>query len=115
MLPPMFEQQSGQIINILSIASKVAFQFSSAYCAAKAAALAFTKVLREEIREHGIRVTAVLPGSINSPFWAGMETHPDFDLMLTPEHIAQTIVSIVKSPSDMTIEEVTVTPPLGIL
>ena len=114
-LPPMFEQQSGQIINILSIASKVAFQFSSAYCAAKSAALAFTKVLREEIREHGIRVTAVLPGSINSPFWAGMETHPDFDLMLTPEHIAQTIVNIVKSPSDMTIEEVTVTPPLGIL
>ena len=114
-LPSMFEQQAGQIINILSIASKVAFQFSSAYCAAKAAALAFTKVLREEIREHGIRVTAVLPGSINSPFWAGMEHHPDFDLMLTPEHIAQTIVDIVKSPDDMTIEEVTVTPPLGIL
>ena len=114
-LAPMLEQKSGQIINILSIASKIAFPFSSSYCAAKAAALAFTKVLREEIREHGIRVTAVLPGSINSSFWIGMEHHPDFDLMLTPEHIAKTIVDIVESPDDMTIEEVTVTPPLGIL
>ena len=114
-LAPMLEQKSGQIIHILSIASKIAFPFSSSYCAAKAAALAFTKVLREEIREHGIRVTAVLPGSINSSFWIGMEHHPDFDLMLTPEHIAKTIVDIVESPDDMTIEEVTVTPPLGIL
>ena len=114
-LKPMLERQSGQIINVLSIAARVPFKASSAYCAAKAGALALTKVLSEEVRGQNIRVTAVSPGSIHTSFWDGIEGHPDFDLMLKPEHVAETILFVAKQPLGMVIEEITVTPPLGIL
>ena len=114
-LPSMLEQGSGQIINVLSIAAKVTFQASSAYCAAKAGALALTKVLASEVRQQNIRVTAVLPGSVHTPFWDGVPEHPDFEQMLTPEHVAGTVVSVCQQPPGMVTEEIVVMPPLGIL
>ena len=114
-LPPMLARQSGQIINVLSIAAKVAFKASSAYCAAKAGALAFTKVLAEEVRSENIRVTAVSPGSVDTPFWADIEGHPDLNLMLAPEHVAETILFVATQPAGMVTDEIVVTPPLGIL
>ena len=114
-LPSMLARQSGQIINVLSIAAKVAFEASSAYCAAKAGALAFTKVLAEEVRNEKIRVTAILPGSVDTPFWDKIEGHPDLNLMLTPEHVAETILFVATQPDGMVTDEIVVTPPLGIL
>ncbi len=114
-LSPMLAQGSGQIVNVLSIAAKVTFEASSAYCAAKAGALAFTKVLASEVRHQNIRVTAVLPGSVHTSFWDEIPQHPDFEQMLTPEHVAGTVVSICQQPSSMVTEEITVMPPLGIL
>ncbi|RKU10910.1 hypothetical protein C6502_09645 [Candidatus Poribacteria bacterium] len=114
-LPSMLERQSGQIINVLSIAAKVAFTASSAYCAAKAGALAFTKVLAEEVRSENIRVTAVSPGSVDTPFWKEIEGHPDLNLMLKPEHVAETILFVATQPAGMVTDEIVVTPPLGIL
>ena len=61
-LSPMLAQGGGQIINVLSIAAKVPFEASSAYCAAKAGALAFTKVLASEVRQQNIRVDCCAPG-----------------------------------------------------
>ena len=114
-LPPMLARGSGQIINVLSIAAKVAFEASSAYCAAKAGALALTKVLAAEVRQHGIRVTAVLPGSVHTPFWDDVAEHPDFEQMLKPEHVAGTVIAVCKQPLGMVTEEIVVMPPLGIL
>ena len=114
-LPPMLTQGGGQIINVLSIAAKVAFEASAAYCAAKAGALALTKVLASEVRRQNIRVTAVLPGSVHTPFWDDVPMHPDFEQMLKPEHVADTVVSICRQPSGMVTEEVVIMPPLGIL
>lgn len=114
-LPTLISQGDGQIINVLSIAAKVAFQASSAYCAAKAGALALTKVLAAEVRQQNIRVTAVLPGSVETPFWDDIPQHPDFDKMLQPEHVAETVLSICQQPIGMVTEEIIVTPPLGIL
>ena len=105
----------GQIINVLSIAAKVAFPASSAYCAAKAGALALTKVLAAEVRHQNIRVTAVLPGSVETPFWDDISEHPDFEKMLKPEHVANTVLSICQQPLGMVTEEIVVMPPLGIL
>lgn len=114
-LPHLLAQGGGQIINVLSIAAKVAFPASSAYCAAKAGALALTKVLAAEVREQNIRVTAVLPGSVETPFWEDIQQHPDFDKMLKPEHVAQTVLSVCQQPVGMVTEEIVVMPPLGIL
>ncbi|MDE0425623.1 SDR family oxidoreductase [Candidatus Poribacteria bacterium] len=114
-LSPMLAQGGGQIINVLSIAAKVPFEASGAYCAAKAGALAFTKVLASEVRQQNIRVTAVLPGSVHTPFWDEIPQHPDFEQMLKPEHVADTVVSVCQQPSGMVTEEIVVMPPLGIL
>lgn len=114
-LPSMLAQDGGQIINVLSIAAKVAFEASAAYCAAKAGALALTKVLASEVRQQNVRVTAVLPGSVHTPFWDDVPQHPDFDQMLKPEHVADTIISICQQPPGMVTEEIVVMPPLGIL
>ena len=115
-LPHLLAQQGGgQIINVLSIAAKVAFPASSAYCAAKAGALALTKVLAAEVRDKNIRVTAVLPGSVETPFWDDIPQHPDFEKMLKPEHVANAVLSVCQQPIGMVTEEIVVMPPLGIL
>ena len=114
-LPQMFSQGGGQIINVLSIAAKVAFEASAAYCAAKAGALALTKVLAAEVRQQNIRVTAVLPGSVHTPFWEDVPEPPDFEQMLKPEHVAGTVISVCQQPLGMVTEEIVVMPPLGIL
>ena len=114
-LPSMLARQSGLIINVLSIAAKVAFPASSAYCAAKAGALAFTKVLAEEVRSENIRVTAVSPGSVDTPFWKEIDRHPDLNLMLKPEQVAETILFVATQPAGIVTDEIVVTPPLGIL
>ena len=114
-LPHLLEQDGGQIINVLSIAAKVAFPASGAYCAAKAGALALTKVLAAEVRGQNVRVTAVLPGSVETPFWDNISQHPDFEKMLKPEHVANVVLSVCQQPLGMVTEEVVVMPPLGIL
>jgi 3-oxoacyl-[acyl-carrier protein] reductase len=114
-LPHLLTQGEGQIVNVLSIAAKVAFPASSAYCAAKAGALALTKVLAAEVRDQNIRVTAVLPGSVETPFWDDIPQHPDFEKMLKPEHVANAVLSVCQQPIGMVTEEIVVMPPLGIL
>lgn len=114
-LPHLLTQGGGEIINVLSIAAKVAFQASGAYCAAKAGALALTKVLAAEVRHQNIRVTAVLPGSVETPFWDDIPEHPNFEQMLKPEHVANVVLSICQQPIGMVTEEIVVMPPHGIL
>ena len=114
-LGSMLSRKSGQIINVLSVAAETIFSGASAYCSAKAGALALTRVLSEEVRGENIRVTAVLPGATHTSFWDGMNQHPDFDQMLKPSHVAEAILSVAKQPLGLVIEEIKVAPPLGIL
>lgn len=114
-LNSMLPQGHGQIINVLSIAAKVAFKGASAYCAAKAGALAFTRVLAEEVRDQGIQVTALCPGSVATPFWDSIDPKPDLDQMQKPEDVANVIRWVLLQPEGIVIDEVVTTPPLGIL
>jgi NAD(P)-dependent dehydrogenase (short-subunit alcohol dehydrogenase family) len=59
----------GVIVNNLSISAKQVFPGFSAYGASKFGALGFTNTLRLEVRERGIRVTALMPGAVNTVFW----------------------------------------------
>ena len=59
-LPHMIENKRGTIINILSVAADTVFTKSSAYAASKAGLQAYSKVLREEVREHNIKVIQVI-------------------------------------------------------
>ena len=68
-LPAMIKRKGGIIINILSVASRKAFEGSSAYCASKYGLLGFSEALREEVRKHNIKVINVLPGAVETEMW----------------------------------------------
>ncbi|MFN3432276.1 MAG: SDR family NAD(P)-dependent oxidoreductase [Candidatus Sericytochromatia bacterium] len=73
-LPGMIERKRGQIVNISSIAAETGGPAGSiAYAAAKGGMNTLTIGLAREVAEHGIRVNAVSPGLIDTPFHAGNE------------------------------------------
>jgi NADP-dependent 3-hydroxy acid dehydrogenase YdfG len=114
-LPELLRRRSGHIVNILSIAATAPLAGASAYGAAKAAGLMFTRVLATEVRAHGVRVTAVVPGATDTPLWDGMESAPDRSLMLPPERIAEAVAFVVAQGPGAVTEEIVVMPPLGVL
>ena len=66
-LPAMRKRRSGCIINVTSVAGRVAFFGCSAYAASKFALEAFTESLAQETKSHGIKVALVEPGIIDTP------------------------------------------------
>lgn len=67
-VPKMVERGSGgHVINVASAAGLVATAELAAYCTTKFAVVGFSEALRDELRPHGIGVTAVCPGIINTP------------------------------------------------
>ncbi len=67
-VPSMIARQQGVIINISSVAATVGLKDRAAYSASKGAVLALTRAMQADWMEHGIRVNAVLPGTIESPW-----------------------------------------------
>ncbi len=114
LIPAMLAHGSGQIVQVASIAATQSFPGAAAYCASKAGLLSFGRSISLEYRNQGIRVTSILPGATATPIWKG-ESHPPFEKMLTAESVAEAIVTVIDLPPDRTIDELTITPPLGIL
>ena len=115
-LPSMRDRGSGIIINVSSIAGIQTFPNWGAYCVSKFGLMALSKTLAAEERAGGIRVTAICPGSVNTPMW-DTNTMPDFDrtAMLTPEIVAQSILHAVQLPASAVIEEITLMSNAGVL
>lgn len=59
-------KKSGSIVNISSVSGKVGSQLATAYSAAKAAVLGFTKALAKEVAPAGVRVNAICPGAVET-------------------------------------------------
>jgi 3-oxoacyl-[acyl-carrier protein] reductase len=106
---------AGTIVNVLSIAAKVALPGASAYCASKWGALGLTKVLAEEVRRRGIRVAALCPGSIDTPFWDKIPHGLNRADMLRPEDVAAAVRFVLEQPAGIHTDELVVMPPKGIL
>lgn len=103
--------KSGHIFTLCSIASIKAYPNGGSYSISKFALLGFTKVLREELKEHGIRVTAVLPGATKTASWAG-STLPDSRFM-KPEDVAEAVFSAYSLSPHSVVEELLIRPQLG--
>jgi short-subunit dehydrogenase len=116
-LPGMRDRQQGTIINVASIAAHNAFAGWGAYSVSKAGLVSLSKILAAEERAHGIRVTIVTPGSVNTPIWDTDTVHADFDRtrMLTPEIVAQSILHTALLPPQAVIDELIVMPSAGAL
>jgi 3-oxoacyl-[acyl-carrier protein] reductase len=114
-LKVMFAQGRGHILNVLSIASQTALPGSAAYTASKFGALGLTKVLAAEARAHGIKVTAVIPGAVDTPLWDKSGGSLDRQKMLSPADIAAAMLSVIAQPPGIYTDEIVLMPPLGIL
>jgi NADP-dependent 3-hydroxy acid dehydrogenase YdfG len=114
-LPPMTRQRAGTILNLSSIASKKALPGSAVYTATKAAVNAFSQVLAEELRPHGVRVGVLIPGAVDTPIWDSMGATPPRDKMLRPEDVARAAVLMAALPPHASLEELTLMPAGGIL
>jgi NAD(P)-dependent dehydrogenase (short-subunit alcohol dehydrogenase family) len=106
-------QRGGAIANILSMSAKRAFPNLAAYNASKFGALGFTNTLREELREQGIRVIAVLPGSTDTSIWNVIWPKAPRHKMIRPETVAEALVSALKLPPESTVEELAIMPTGG--
>ncbi len=117
-LPFIPRDAGASIINIGSIAARTAYAGASAYCAAKAAELQITRVLRHELFGHGIRVSTVDPGLAETEFslvrFKGdaakarklyENTNP-----LVAEDIADILVWVASRPPHVNIDEMIVKP-----
>ncbi|MCM3390382.1 SDR family oxidoreductase [Ureibacillus chungkukjangi] len=111
----MVRNKRGQIININSIAGNIVLEGNSGYSASKFGLLGLTKVMQLELRKQGVFVTSILPGSTNTSFWDHIDNHPDKSKMIPQEVIAMNIASVLCQPEGAVVEEITITPPLGVL
>jgi 3-oxoacyl-[acyl-carrier protein] reductase len=111
----MLEQRRGHILNVLSIASQTALPNSVAYTASKFGALGLTKVMAAEVRAQGIKVTAVIPGAVDTPLWDKSGADLDRGKMLSPEDVAAAMLSVIAQPASLYTDEIVLMPPLGIL
>jgi NAD(P)-dependent dehydrogenase (short-subunit alcohol dehydrogenase family) len=105
----------GVIVNNLSVAANQSFPGMSAYNAAKAGAAAFTKTLREELREKGIRVLALAPGAVNTDIWQQFWPEAPRERMMSTEDVARAVVLALSMPPNTSIDEIRMGPATGTL
>ena len=106
--PEMIRRKTGHIINIASLAGKSAFANGAVYCASKWGLLGLTGCMAEELRAHGIRVSAICPGSVATEF--SPHAGKDPARMLQPEDVAHAVAALVTQAPGSFISEVLMRP-----
>lgn len=111
LLPQMQQEKAGHIFNICSTASIVPYINGGSYCISKFALLGFSKVLREEMKEKNIKVTAVLPGATLTDSWAGTDIPTNRFMQATD--VAEMIWSCYNTHPNVVIEDLLLRPLAG--
>jgi NADP-dependent 3-hydroxy acid dehydrogenase YdfG len=117
-LPLLTTNPGSSIINIGSVAGRVAYEGGSAYCGAKAAELQITRALRLELCGTGVRVGTIDPGLAETEFSlvrfkgdaARAKQVYEGTYPLTAEDIAETIVWVASRPPHVNIDEILIKP-----
>ena len=98
-VPAMRKAGGGWIINVASLAGRNYFANGAAYCASKAGLVAFTEALMLEVRNDNIRVSVVMPGSVNTDFVGPSGRHEDQSWKLMPDDVARVVVDLIRHPA----------------
>ena len=107
-LASMKENKKGHIFTICSVLSKEVRADAASYTIAKHALLGFNKVLCEEMSDHQVKVTAIIPGSINTSSWDDINA-PKKEFV-QPEDIANAISNALELSSGANLEELVIKP-----
>ncbi len=108
-LPTLVARKSGAVVNIASISGRAGQGGSAAYAASKAGLIAFSQSLFEEVREHGIKVAAIIPGFVDTGMIPPVR-HLDRSRMIQPEDVAQAVLFVLTAPPAACPVEITVRP-----
>jgi short-subunit dehydrogenase len=111
LLPSMLATGSGHIFNICSIASLNAYEYGGSYSISKFALLGFSKNLRLELKNSGIKVTAVCPGAVFTNSWAGSGVDPK--RIMEANDIAKMIYAATQLSPQALVEDIVMRPQLG--
>jgi short-subunit dehydrogenase len=107
----MIAAGEGHIFNICSVASLNPVVAAGSYSVTKAALLSLNNVMRLELQQHGVKVTAVIPGSTLTDSWKGQEV--DKDTMVLPEDIAAAIVTVLNMSKGANVDQIIIKPTGG--
>jgi short-subunit dehydrogenase len=107
-LPGMIARRAGHIFNICSIASIIAYPNGGSYSISKFALYGMSKVLREEMKPHNIKVTSILPGATLTESWNGTELPPSRFIM--PQDVAEIIYTTSMLSPAACIEDIILRP-----
>lgn len=108
-LASMKEAGAGHIINVASDVAKRVFDGGALYCSSKFAQDAFSAALRKEVRKHGIKVSVVYSGLVDTAFHPDPHSAEKQD-WLTDENMSSTICYIIKQPKHVVIDELMIHP-----
>jgi short-subunit dehydrogenase len=110
-LPKMIERRTGHIFNICSIASLQAYKNGGAYSISKFAMDGFSRNLREEMKEHGIKVTAVYPGAVLTDSWGDYDNSNH--RIMEAADVAKMIYAASQLSLGACVEQIIMRPQLG--
>jgi NAD(P)-dependent dehydrogenase (short-subunit alcohol dehydrogenase family) len=91
-VPAMLEQGSGQIVNVAARAAMGSANRNGAYAASKSAVVRLTETMAAELKQEGIRVNCVLPGTIDTPQNRQAMPKADYSRWVAPEAIADVML-----------------------
>lgn len=111
LMPGIFDAGQAHIFNICSIASKIAYPNGGSYSISKFALLGFSKVLREELKEKNIKVTAILPGAAWSNSWKDADL--PYDRLMEADDVAKAVEACLMMSPSACVEEIILRPQLG--
>lgn len=111
LIPHMINHKSGHIFNMCSIASLHAYPNGGAYSISKYALAGFSRNLREEMKPHGIKVTAVYPGAAFTDSWAGSGIDPK--RIMEAKDIAAMVYAASQLSPQACVEDIILRPQLG--
>jgi short-subunit dehydrogenase len=95
-IPALRQSGRGWIINIASLAGRNYFPLGGGYCATKAALIAFSESVMQEVRHDDIRVSVIMPGSVATDF-SGQRSSDD-SWKLTGEDVAEVVMDLLRHP-----------------
>jgi NAD(P)-dependent dehydrogenase (short-subunit alcohol dehydrogenase family) len=110
-LPAMRERGHGHLFYMGSVASVKAYPGNAGYCAAKHGVRGLARVVREETKDEGLRVTTVIPGATYTPTWDGVDL-PE-ERFMPPEDVAQSVVDAYHLSDRTVLEELLLRPQEG--
>lgn len=110
-VPLMVQAGHGHVFNMCSIASIMAYDNGGSYSITKFAMHGMSKVLREETKSTGVKVTAVLPGAVLTSSWDGVDLPSD--RFIQPNDIADTVWACFALSKSAVVEELLIRPQLG--